>query len=102
MRAATRQPHRSPPIDVLIDSAHVCSLHPVSPFTGLRCHDESAGEAGTMTFSRQPNLEAARPVCQRWVSVVQAARDLDIHENVLREWFKRSDDEPHQALSAIA
>jgi transposase len=40
------------------------------------------------TFSREFKLEAVRLVRDRGVSVAQAARDLDIHENVLRNWVK--------------
>jgi transposase-like protein len=35
-------------------------------------------------FSREFKLEAVRLVKDRGVSVAQAARDLDLHENVLR------------------
>ncbi len=37
-------------------------------------------------FSREYKLEAVRLVRERSVSVAQAARDLDVHENVLRKW----------------
>jgi len=40
------------------------------------------------TFSREFKLEAVRLVRDRGVSVAQAARDLDVHENVLRNWVK--------------
>ena len=39
-------------------------------------------------FSREFKLEAVRLVRDRGVSVAQAARDLDVHENVLRNWVK--------------
>jgi len=39
-------------------------------------------------FSREFKVEAVRLVRDRGVSVAQAARDLDIHENVLRNWVK--------------
>lgn len=39
-------------------------------------------------FSREFKLEAVRLVRERGVSVAQAARDLDAHENVLRKWAK--------------
>lgn len=32
-------------------------------------------------------LEAVKLVRERGVTVAQAARDLDVHENVLRKWF---------------
>ncbi len=35
-------------------------------------------------FSREFKLEAVRLVKDRGVAVAQAARDLDLHENVLR------------------
>jgi transposase len=37
-------------------------------------------------FSREFKLEAVRLVKERGVSVPQAARDLEVHENVLRKW----------------
>jgi len=36
-------------------------------------------------FSREFKLEAVKLVKERGVSVAQAARDLDVHENVLRK-----------------
>ena len=39
-------------------------------------------------FSREFKLEAIRLVKERGVSVVQASRDLDVSENVLRRWIK--------------
>ena len=39
-------------------------------------------------FSREFKLEAVRLVKDRGVSVAQAARDLDLHENVLRKWVR--------------
>jgi transposase len=41
------------------------------------------------TFSREFKLEAVRLVRDRGVSAAQAARDLDIHENVLRNWMRQ-------------
>jgi transposase len=35
-------------------------------------------------FAREFKLEAVRMVRERGVAVTQAARDLDVHENVLR------------------
>ncbi len=37
-------------------------------------------------FSREFKLEAVRLVRERGVSVSRAARDLDLHEDVLRKW----------------
>lgn len=39
-------------------------------------------------FSREFKLEAVKLVRERGVSVSQAARDLDLHENVLRKWVR--------------
>ena len=39
-------------------------------------------------FSREFKVEAVKLVRDRGVSVAQAARDLDVHENVLRKWVK--------------
>jgi transposase len=39
-------------------------------------------------FSREFKVEAVRLVRDRGVSAAQAARDLDLHENVLRKWVK--------------
>ena len=44
---------------------------------------------GTMQrrrFSREFKLEAVKLVRERGVTAVQAARDLDLHVNVLRKW----------------
>lgn len=40
------------------------------------------------TFSREFKLEAVKLVVERGVSVAQAAKDLDVHENVLRKWVR--------------
>ena len=37
-------------------------------------------------FSREFKVEAVKLVKERGVSVAQAARDLDVHENVMRKW----------------
>ena len=39
-------------------------------------------------FSREFKLEAIKLVEDRGVSVAQAARDLDVHQNVLRKWMR--------------
>jgi transposase len=47
-------------------------------------------------FSREFKLEAVRLVRQRGVAVAQAARDLDLHENVLRKWIRQfAEDRQH-------
>ena len=47
-------------------------------------------------FSREYKLEAVRMVKERGVSVAQAARDLDVHENVLRKWVRELSSDPVQ------
>jgi transposase len=49
-------------------------------------------------FSREFKLEAVRLVKERGVAVVQAARDLDVHENVLRKWMRELASDPQQAF----
>jgi transposase len=49
-------------------------------------------------FSREFKLEAVRLVKERGVAVAQAARDLDVHENVLRKWMREQAADPHQAF----
>ena len=39
-----------------------------------------------------------RLVRERGVSVAQASRDLDVHENMLRKWVKEFEDDPRQAF----
>ncbi len=41
-------------------------------------------------FAREFKLEAVRMVRERGVAVAQAARDLDVHENVLRKWVREA------------
>ena len=49
-------------------------------------------------FSREFKLEAVKLVKERRVSAAQAARDLDVHENVLRKWVKEFSSDPVQAF----
>ena len=50
------------------------------------------------TFSREFKLEAVRLVTERGVAVAQAAKDLDVHENVLRKWVRELQVDPQQAF----
>ncbi len=50
------------------------------------------------SFTREFKLEAVRLVSERGLSVSQAARDLDIHENVLRKWVRQYRDDPAHAF----
>ena len=49
-------------------------------------------------FSREFKLEAVRLVRERGVSVAQASRDLDVHENVLRKWARDFASDPKHAF----
>ena len=49
-------------------------------------------------FSREFKLEAVRLVKERGVAVAQAARDLDVHENVLRKWIRDFAADPQHAF----
>jgi transposase len=49
-------------------------------------------------FSREFKLEAVKLVEDSGVSVAQAARDLDVHENVLRKWMPDLAADPKQAF----
>jgi transposase len=49
-------------------------------------------------FGREFKVEAVRLIRERDVSVAQAARDLDVHGNVLRKWVKELAADPGQAF----
>ena len=49
-------------------------------------------------FSREFKIEAVRMVRERGVSVAQASRDIDVHENVLRKWVKEFGADPKQGF----
>ena len=49
-------------------------------------------------FGREFKIEAVRLIKDRGVSVAQTARDLDVHENVLRKWVKEFSSAPGQAF----
>lgn len=49
-------------------------------------------------FSREFKVEAVRLVKERGVTVAQAARDLDVHENVLRKWVQEFGADARQAF----
>ena len=50
------------------------------------------------TFSSEFKREAVRLIKERGVSVAQAARDLDLHENVLRKWVRELAGDPEHAF----
>ena len=49
-------------------------------------------------FSREFKLEAVKLVRERGVKIAQAARDLDVHENVLRKWIRDVAADPAHAF----
>jgi transposase len=49
-------------------------------------------------YTREFKLEAVRLVKERGVSIAEAARDLGIHANVLREWVKAVSADAAQAF----
>jgi len=49
-------------------------------------------------FSREFKLEAVKLVKDRGVTVAQAARDLDVHENVLRKWVREFAADPQHSF----
>ena len=51
------------------------------------------------SFTKEFKIEAVKLVRDRGVSIAQAARDLDLHENVIRKWLKDFDADPGQAFS---
>ena len=53
---------------------------------------------GRRIFSREFKLEAVKLVRDRGVSVVQACRDLDVAESVLRRWMREMQADPQQAF----
>ena len=53
---------------------------------------------GRRRFDRAFKLEAVKLVRDRGVSAAQAARDLDVHENVLRKWVKEVSADPQHAF----
>jgi transposase len=49
-------------------------------------------------FSREFKIETVRLIKERGVSVAQAARDLEVHENVLRKWVREFAADPGRAF----
>lgn len=50
------------------------------------------------TFTREFKFEAVKLVTERGVSAAQAAKDLDVHENVLRRWVRELREAPQEAF----
>jgi transposase len=53
---------------------------------------------GRRQFTREFKIEAVRLVREWGVSVAQASRDLDVHENVIRKWLQALAEDPAQAF----
>jgi transposase len=49
-------------------------------------------------YSPEFKDEAVRLVSDRGMTISQAARDLDIHDNVLRRWVRQYRDDPAHAF----
>ena len=52
-------------------------------------------------YAREFKLEAVNLVKERGVSIVQAARDLDLNHNVLRRWVKELGADPKHAFPGL-
>lgn len=53
---------------------------------------------GRRRFTREFKVEAVKLVKERGVAVKQAARDLNVHENVLRKWVRDLMADPQHAF----
>ena len=49
-------------------------------------------------FSRKYKFEAVKLIRDRGVTVAQVARDLGVHENVLRKWVRKAEADPQSAF----
>jgi len=49
-------------------------------------------------FGREFKIEAVKLVTERGAAVVQAARDLDVAESVLRRWIRELAQDPREAF----
>ena len=52
-------------------------------------------------FTREFKVEAIKLACERGVAVGQAARDLNVHENVLRKWVKEFGADPQHRFQGM-
>ena len=55
-------------------------------------------EVGRRKFTREFKLEAVRLIRDRGVSYAQASQDLSVHELQLRNWVKKSAEDPQHAF----
>ena len=49
-------------------------------------------------FTREFKLEAVKLITERGVTAAQAARDLGVHQTVLRNWVRAFGDDPAHAF----
>ena len=56
---------------------------------------------GRRTYTKEYKVEAVRLVTERGVSMAQAARDLGIHGNVLRNWLKEFSADPQHSFPGL-
>lgn len=68
--------------------------------TNLKCSygTEVVEMASRRRHSKEFKIEAVRLVRERGVSMAQAARDLDVHVNVLRTWIRQFERDPSSAF----
>jgi transposase len=52
-------------------------------------------------FSREFKLEAVKMVKERGVALSQAARDLELNENMLRRWIREFSEDPQDAFPGL-
>ena len=52
-------------------------------------------------FSREFKVEAVKLVLERGVTIAQAARDLDVHVNLLRGWARAQREDPAEAFPGV-
>jgi transposase len=68
----------------------------------IRCFLNRRCVMARRIFTREFKVEAVRLIRERGVGVAQAARDLDLHENMLGRWAKELSFDPVQAFPAMA
>ena len=61
-------------------------------------HEPGGGVCSEDSLGVSFKIEAVRLIKDRGVSVAQASRDLDVHENQLRKWVKLFSADPTQAF----
>jgi transposase len=57
--------------------------------------------AARRRYSREFKIEAVKLVLERRVAMAQAARDLEVHVNVLRSWIRAHRADPVHAFPGV-